>query len=89
MMGLAPSANSALSSARSAWILECGNSSAFGEYAAVALLPVDEKCHPKGDPALLQTSRDRMEWSGTQEKSNCSIIFTTAEMAREGQSSLW
>jgi len=73
MMVLAPGANTAVSSARSEWTLECGNSSSFGEYAAVAILPVDEKRRPKGDPALFQTSPSWMEWSGSQEKIGCKL----------------
>lgn len=60
MMVLAPGANTVVSGARSEWTLECGNSSAIGDYAAVAILPVDEKRRPKGDPALFQTSREWM-----------------------------
>lgn len=73
MMVLAPGANTAVSGTRSEWTLECGNSRAFGEYAAVAILPVDEKRRPKGDPALFQTTREWMEWSGTQEKIGCTL----------------
>lgn len=73
MMVLAPGANTAVSSARSEWTLECGNSSAFGEYAAVAILPVDEKRRPKGDAALFQTPRAWMEWVGDQQKVGCKL----------------
>ncbi|KAE9641112.1 trypsin [Pseudomonas sp. PB103] len=73
MMVLAPGANTAVSSARSEWTLECGNSSAFGEYAAVAILPVDEKRRPKGDPALFQTPRAWMEWVEDQQKVGCKL----------------
>lgn len=73
MMVLAPGANTAVSGARSEWTLECGNSSAFGEYAAIALLPVDEKRRPKGDPALFQTSKSWMEWGGDQSKICCKL----------------
>ncbi|WP_339430708.1 MULTISPECIES: trypsin-like peptidase domain-containing protein [unclassified Pseudomonas] len=73
MMVLAPGANTAVSSARSEWTLECGNSSAFGEYAAVAILPVDDKRRPKGDAALFQTPRAWMEWVGDQQKVGCKL----------------
>ncbi|MFJ7313168.1 trypsin-like peptidase domain-containing protein [Pseudomonas sp. NPDC098747] len=73
MMVLAPGANTAVSSARSEWTLECGNSSSFGEYAAVAILPVDEKRRPKGDAALFQTPRAWMEWVGDQQKVGCKL----------------
>ncbi len=48
MMVMAPGANTALGAAQCSWTLECGNPSAFGDYAAVALLPLDDKRHPKG-----------------------------------------
>jgi len=73
MMVLAPGANTAISSARSEWTLECGKPSAFGEYAAVAILPVDDKRRPTGEPALFQTSHGWMEWSGGQEKVGCTL----------------
>lgn len=73
MMVLAPGANTAVSSARSEWTLECGNSSAFGEYAAIAILPVDDKRRPTGEPALFQTSQSWMEWSGDQAKVGCKL----------------
>ncbi|WP_426202256.1 trypsin-like peptidase domain-containing protein [Pseudomonas sp. TWP3-1] len=73
MMVLAPGANAAISSARSQWTLECGKSSAFGDYAAVAILPVDEKRRPTGDPALFQTSHGWMEWKGDQENVGCAL----------------
>ncbi|WP_192559873.1 trypsin-like peptidase domain-containing protein [Pseudomonas allokribbensis] len=73
MMVLAPGANAVISSAQSEWTLECGKSSAFGDYAAVAILPVDEKRRPTGDPALFQTSHGWMEWKGDQEKVGCAM----------------
>lgn len=68
MMLLTPGANAPISASRSEWTLECADASAFGEYAAVALLPVDEKRQPKGPAALFQTEREWMEWSGGPEK---------------------
>lgn len=73
MMVLAPGANTALGAAQCSWTLECGNSSAFGEYAAVALLPLDDKRHPQGETALFQVSQPWMQWSGAQEKVSCSL----------------
>lgn len=73
MMVLAPGANTAVSSARSEWTLECGNSSAFGEYAAIAILPVNDKRQPTGEAALFQTSQSWMEWSGDQAKVGCKL----------------
>ncbi|KVM90149.1 trypsin-like peptidase domain-containing protein [Burkholderia stagnalis] len=73
MMVLAPGANTALGAPRCSWTLECANTSAFGDYAAVALLPVDDKRQPKGDPALFQVEQAWMEWSGSQEKIGCRL----------------
>ena len=73
MMVLAPGANTAVSGARSEWTLECGNSSAIGEFAAMAMLPVDEKRRPKGEPALFRTTQSWMEWGGDQSKIICKL----------------
>ncbi|MCK1792783.1 trypsin-like peptidase domain-containing protein [Pseudomonas violetae] len=73
MMVLALGANTAISSARSEWTLECGKSSAFGDYAAVAILPVDDKRRPTGEPALFQTVHGWMEWSGDKDKVGCKL----------------
>lgn len=64
MQLLAPGANTALANAHCSWNLESGTSSVFGEYAAVALLAVNEKRQPMGDPALLHQEQSWMEWSG-------------------------
>ena len=71
MTMLVPGENITLSNAQCAWTLECGNGAMFGEYAAVALLPVDDKRRPKGEAALFQVGRDWMEWSGDQAKVGC------------------
>lgn len=73
MKALTPGANTSLSSAQSKWTLASSNASAFGEYAAVALLPMNDKRQPTGDPALFQVSRDWMEWSGDQNLVGCSL----------------
>ncbi|MGO0757907.1 trypsin-like peptidase domain-containing protein, partial [Pseudomonas aeruginosa] len=73
MMVMAPGANTALGAAQCSWTLECGNPSAFGDYAAVALLPLDDKRHPKGEAALFQVSQAWMQWSGGQEKICCNL----------------
>ncbi|VVN70776.1 trypsin-like peptidase domain-containing protein [Pseudomonas fluorescens] len=73
MMVLALGANTAIASARSEWTLECGRSSAFGDFAAVAILSVDEKRRPTGEPALFQTTQAWMEWSGDQDKVGCKL----------------
>lgn len=73
MIELAPGANTELSADQSKWTLTCGDVNAFGEYAAVALLPVDEKRHPKGPAALFHNDREWMEWSGGPDKVGCSL----------------
>ncbi|MDD1014753.1 trypsin-like peptidase domain-containing protein [Pseudomonas rubra] len=73
MIVLAPGANSALSGTQCAWSLECSGTQSFGEYAAVALLAVDEKRQPKGEPALFHQTQDWMEWKGNQEKVRCDL----------------
>lgn len=73
MMVLAPGANTAILCSRTEWTLESPKSSSFGDYAGVAVLPVDDKRRPAGDPALLHTSCDWMEWSGSQDKISCRL----------------
>lgn len=73
MMVLAPGANTALGAAQCSWTLECGKTSAIGEYAAVALLPVDDKRQPKGDAALFQVPQTWMDWNGSQDKIGCNL----------------
>lgn len=73
MKALTPGANAAISGVKCAWTLECSHSTAFGEYAAVALLPVTEKRLPTGDPALFQVTQQWMEWSGTASSIGCSL----------------
>ncbi|MET1068345.1 MAG: trypsin-like peptidase domain-containing protein [Pseudomonas prosekii] len=73
MKALTPGANAAISGVKCAWTLECSNATAFGEYAAVALLPVTEKRLPTGDPALFQVTQQWMEWSGTPSSIGCSL----------------
>ncbi|MGX5218840.1 trypsin-like peptidase domain-containing protein [Pseudomonas segetis] len=73
MILLTPGANAPISAKRSEWTLECADAGAFGEYAAVALLPLDEKRQPKGPAALFQTEREWMQWSGGPEKVGCAL----------------
>lgn len=70
---LAPGANTALPNAHCTWNLETGKASMFGEYAAVALLAVNEKRQPMGDPALLHREQGWMEWSGGPQDVGCSL----------------
>ncbi|GKQ46844.1 trypsin-like peptidase domain-containing protein [Pseudomonas syringae] len=73
MQLLAPGANTALANAHCSWNLESGTSSVFGEYAAVALLAVNEKRQPMGDPALLHQEQSWMEWSGGPQDVGCTL----------------
>ena len=73
MMVLALGANTVLEAAQCSWTLECGNTSAFGEYGAAALLPLDDKRQPKGEAALFQVSQAWMQWSGDREKIRCNL----------------
>ncbi|WP_437880009.1 trypsin-like peptidase domain-containing protein [Pseudomonas sp. LRF_L74] len=73
MMALAPGANTALGATECSWTLECDNPTAFGEYAAVALIPTDDKRQPKGAAALFQITQPWMDWSGSQEKIGCAL----------------
>lgn len=73
MIVLAPGANTAVSNTQCKWTLECGLPSAFGEQAAVALLPVDDKRQPKGDAVSLHDSADWLEWSGNPDRVDCDL----------------
>lgn len=70
---LAPGANVALPHSDCSWNLETGRRSVFGEYGAVALLPVNEKRQPMGNPALLHDEQQWMEWSGGPENVACAL----------------
>lgn len=73
MKALTPGANIAIAGVKTAWTLSSSNGSAFGDHAAVALLPVTEKRMPTGDPALFQISQKWMEWSGAQTSVCCAL----------------
>lgn len=75
MKVLAPGANIALANARCSWNLESGKASVFGDFAAVALLPVNEKRQPTGDAALLHDEQRWMEWSGGPENVGCTLTL--------------
>lgn len=68
MMELLPGANTALTSAQCVWTLECSAPSALGDYAAVALLPVNDKRQPKGESALFQVAQPWMSWVNSPNK---------------------
>ena len=73
MIVLAPGANTSLGATQCSWTMECANTSAFGEYAAIALLPMDEKRQPKGDAALFHIDQPWMEWMGDQNRPGCKL----------------
>lgn len=73
MTVLAPGTNAAASSVRSAWPQSCDNSPAFGEYAAIVLLPMDEKPRPQGGSVLFPIAHDPMTWDRTQEMGGCNL----------------
>lgn len=81
MQLLAPGANTALANAHCFWNLESGTSSVFGEYAAVALLAVNEKRQPMGDPALLHQEQSWMEWSGGPQDVGCTLKLDSSRRA--------
>jgi S1-C subfamily serine protease len=73
MKVLAPGANTAVAKPCCDWTLESGKASVFGDYAAVALLPVNDKRQPQGDPALFHQEQAWMQWSGGPERVGCSL----------------
>ncbi|WP_175651460.1 trypsin-like peptidase domain-containing protein [Pseudomonas sp. Marseille-P9899] len=73
MTALALGANTTLGSAQCSWTIECANTSAFGEYAAIALLPTDDKRHSKGEPALFHLEQPWMDWVGRPERPGCTL----------------
>jgi S1-C subfamily serine protease len=70
---LAPGANIALARSDCSWNLETGRRAVFGEYGAVAVLPVNEKRQATGEPALLHQEQGWMEWSGGPENVACAL----------------
>lgn len=77
MKVLAPGANVALAADRCCWNLKSGKASIFGEYAAVALLPVNEKRHPTGPAALLHEEQSWMQWSGGPQDVGCTLTLNS------------
>ncbi|WP_444944643.1 trypsin-like peptidase domain-containing protein [Microbulbifer sp. ZKSA006] len=73
MIQLAPGANTTLGAPQCSWTLKCENSASLGEYAAIALLPLDERRKSQGKAALFQVSQDWMNWSGSQEQICCDL----------------
>ncbi|WAH55987.1 trypsin-like peptidase domain-containing protein [Pseudomonas silvicola] len=75
-MLLATGANAVLASATTAWVLETERADAMGATAAVALLAVDEKRQPKGEPALFHAPQPAwMEWRGDPGHVGCQLTL--------------
>lgn len=70
---LAPGANAPLASAQCQWNLVCGRANSFGESLAVALLPVNDKRQPQGQPVLLHNELPWLAWSGDPDKVACAM----------------
>ncbi len=73
MKDLALGANAPIPSAGCTWMLESAKPSTLGEYAALALLPVDARRHPQGKPALFHAEQPWMEWQGDPHKPRCDL----------------
>ncbi|WP_421555180.1 trypsin-like peptidase domain-containing protein [Pseudomonas kitaguniensis] len=84
MKVLTPGANTAISGVNTVWTLKSGHASAFGEYAAVALIPVTDKRLPTGDAALFQITQKWMEWSGDPACVGCSLDLSALPGGSEG-----
>jgi len=70
---LTPGANIALTGNDCALSLCCDERVRFGEHAALALIPVDDKRLPSGEVALFHAARPWQEWSGNSECVECRI----------------
>ncbi len=73
MKDLALGANAPIPSAGCTWVLESAKPSTLGEYAALALLPVDAKRQPQGEPALYHAEQPWMEWQEDPHKPRCDL----------------
>lgn len=73
MVKLTPGANAGLGSTKCGWTLACDRGAPFGDYAGVALLPMNDKRQPIGEPALLHQPQAWMAWSGSAERVECSL----------------
>ncbi|MCQ4319022.1 trypsin-like peptidase domain-containing protein [Stutzerimonas stutzeri] len=73
MILLTPGANTSLECSDCYWSLECDRGPLLGDYAGLALLPVDGRRSPCGNPALFQSPQPWMEWSGGPERAGCKV----------------
>lgn len=72
-MILTPGANVGLGSAQCHWTLSGEPVACFGEQAGVALLPMNERRQPTGEPVLLHQPQAWMRWSGSAGQVACSL----------------
>jgi len=73
MKVIALGANVSIPSSKCTWMLTSAKHSSLGEYAALALLPVDAKRQPQGSPALFHVEQSWMEWQGDPHTPRCDI----------------
>ena len=74
-MILMPGANAALESVRCEMILTCSRAGALGDYAGLALLAVDGKRQPVGEPALIHAPQPWLAWHDTAGLARFSLVL--------------
>ncbi|MAB25223.1 MULTISPECIES: trypsin-like peptidase domain-containing protein [Pseudomonas] len=75
MIFLSPGANASIGDDDFSWSMETDRGALLGDYAGLALLPVDGKRIPCGSPVMFQSPQPWMEWSGGPEKACCKVTF--------------
>jgi len=70
---LTPGANCPLQGSDCALSITCEQRVLFGEHAALALIPVDDKRLPTGEVALFHATQPWQAWSGNSERVECRI----------------
>lgn len=73
MIFLSPGANVSIGGSNCSWSMESDRGALLGDYAGLALLPLDGKRNPCGNPVLFQSPQPWMAWSGGPEKAFCRI----------------
>lgn len=74
-MILMPGANAALESVRCEMSLTCSRAGALGDYAGLALLAVDGKRQPVGEPALIHAPQPWLAWHDTAGLARLSLVL--------------
>ena len=74
-MILMPGANAALESVRCEMSLTCSRAGALGDYAGLALLAVDGKRQPVGEPALIHAPQPWLAWHDTAGLARFSLVL--------------